>query len=360
MARTLVHFATNREELVTDGVVTGFGPALNPKSPLWLRYGTAEMAPPGRRKDTYSLAALRVAPESIPLGDPAAEPAVRGSDSVFDALRRRLIDNRADLVLLVHGYACTFENALSNAATLKDEWSSRAVPLETAVFAWPADGRTVPWLSYASDRDDARSSAKAIARALQRFLSYLADISHQVRTGKMPKEEMCRANIHLVAHSMGVYALRQALQAMISDLGGRPLPRVLKSIFLMAGDEDNDAFETDKKLARLPELAEEVNVYFARNDGALVISDVTKGNPDRLGATGPRTLTSLPQKVTLVDCTEVSSTSSLTDANHQYYRKRAEVLADIRQVLAGRAPEAVTGREWIPARNCFRIKAAKR
>lgn len=360
MARTLVHFATNREEVLVGGEVAGFGPALNPKSPLWLRYGTAEMTPPTKRKDGYGIGALRVAPENIPLGEPGGEPVVRGSDAVFDSLRRRLIDNRADLTLLVHGYACTFENALSNAAAIKDQWGSRATPLETAVFAWPADGRTVPWLSYASDRDDARSSAKAIARALQRFLTYLADISEQVRMGKLPKEELCRARIHLVAHSMGVYALRQALQAMISDLGGRPLPRVFKTVFLMAGDEDNDAFEHATKLARLPELAEQVYVYFARNDGALVISDVTKGNPDRLGATGPRTLTSLPQKVTLVDCTDVSSTGSLTDANHQYWRKRDEVMADIRQVLAGRAPEAVTGREWIAARSCFRIKAARR
>ncbi|MCW5747854.1 MAG: alpha/beta hydrolase, partial [Alphaproteobacteria bacterium] len=92
---------------------------------------------------------------------------------------------------------------------------------------------------------------------------------------------------------------------------------------------------------------------------ALAISDITKGNPDRLGATGPRTLTSLPHKVTLVDCTLVSDTDSLTDARHQYYRKRAEVLADVRQVLAGKAPEEVSHREWIPARNCFRILPTK-
>ena len=162
------------------------------------------------------------------------------------------------------------------------------------MFSWPADGAIVPFISYASDRDDARSSAKAIARALQRFLAYLAELERKVRAGEMKPEELCRANIHLIAHSMGNYALRNALQALISDYGGRTMPRVFKTIFLMAADEDNDAFEHDGKLARLPELAEQVCVYFARNDGALVISDVSKGNPDRLGATGPRTLTALP------------------------------------------------------------------
>jgi esterase/lipase superfamily enzyme len=368
---TRVHFATNREEIVAaDGTVTGFGPRLNPKSPLWLRYGVADMEPDRKGENPYRIARLDVAPENIPnTPEATGDTVLLGSDAVFAALRERLVRNDADLVMMLHGYACDFANALSNAAEIKEAYATRSFPIETAIFSWPADGRIVPFLSYASDRDDARSSAKAIARALQRLLAHLAGIQaraqEQIRRGERPDPPLCRAKIHLVAHSMGNYALRNALQALISDYGGRKLPRVLDTIFLMAADEDNDAFEHDTKLARLPELAERVYVYFARNDRALVISDVSKGNPDRLGATGPRTLTSLPQKVTLVDCTDVSETGAgvkerLADANHQYYRKRAEVIADVRQVLAGKAPEAVSGREWIPARTCFRIKAAKR
>ncbi|WP_439578610.1 alpha/beta hydrolase [Elioraea sp.] len=352
MATTLVHFATNREELFEGEEVVGFGPRLNPKSPLWLRYGAAEMAPPKKRSAPFGLAGIRVAPEQIPgVTAEAGGAPVFGSDAVFEGLRLRLIENDADLLLMLHGYACDFGCALSNAAELKTQWSTKATPLETAIFAWPADGKIVPWLSYASDRDDARSSAKAVARSLHRLMAYLR---------ALPSKDWCRADIHLVAHSMGNYMLRNALQALVSDLGGRPLPRLFKTIFLMAADEDSDAFEDPKKFARLPELAESVQVYFARNDRALMISDLSKGNPDRLGTTGPRTLTALPQKVTLVDCTEVSETSPVSDANHQYYRKRAEVLADVRQVLAGAAPEQVSGREWVPARSCFRIKPAKR
>ncbi|MFN6954693.1 MAG: alpha/beta hydrolase [Acetobacteraceae bacterium] len=352
MAETVtVHFATNREELPDPEAPTGFGPALNHRSPLWLRYGAAEMAPQ-KKGNAFGIRELRVAPENIPgVTDGGGAERKLGSTAVFDGLRERLVAGKADLVLLLHGYACDFATALSNAAELKTKWGTKARPIETAVFSWPADGKIVPWIAYASDRDDARSSAKAVARALLRFLAYLREID---------RNEWCNANIHLVAHSMGNYVLRNAVQAMISDLGGRPLPRVFKTIFLMAADEDNDALEDPKKLARLPELGESVQVYFARNDRALTISDVTKGNPDRLGSTGPRTLTSLPQKVTLVDCAEVSDTSPISDARHQYYRKRAEVLADIRAVLAGTAPEDVPGREWIAARSCFRIKPAKR
>jgi esterase/lipase superfamily enzyme len=362
MAATRVYFATNREEVMAGEVVTGFGPALNPKSPLWLRYGAVGMEK-ARKGNAYRIADLFVAPENIPNTPGAADEVVlRGSDAVYEGLRRQLVaqKGRADVVLMLHGYACEFENSMSNAAEIKEALSTAAKPLEVAMFSWPADGAIVPFISYASDRDDARSSAKAIARALQRFLAYLAELERRVRAGEMKPEELCRANIHLIAHSMGNYALRNALQALISDYGGRTMPRVFKTIFLMAADEDNDAFEHDTKLARLPELAEQVCVYFARNDGALVISDVSKGNPDRLGATGPRTLTSLPQKVTLIDCTDVSVTRPLTDANHQYYRKRAEVQADMRQVIAGLRPEAIANREWVAARNCFRIKASRK
>lgn len=349
MPVTTVHFATNREETRDGEAITGFGRALNPISPLWLRYGAADMASAGRRKPAeFALQDLRVAPESIPGVTPGSEQPLLGSALVFEGLRQRLVENKADLVLMLHGFACTFENALANAAEIKTGWGTARQPLETAIFSWPADGEVTPFIKYASDRDDARSSAKAVARALLRFVEYVR---------ALPPEEWCGRQVHLVAHSMGNYMLRNALQAMLSDFGHRALPRVFKNIFLMAADEDDDAFECDPKLKRLPELAEAVHVYFARNDRALTVSDLTKGNPDRLGSTGPRTLTALPHKVVLVDCQRVSSTT-LTDAGHQYYRKRAEVIADIRQVLAGKAPEEVSGRDWIPSRRCFQIREA--
>lgn len=340
-----VHFATNREE--TRGRIP-FGPRLNPKSPLYLRYGRAEVSPPSGRRDGYKLARVVVAPESIPgITTGEGAPVKLGSESVFDGLRQRLIAGKADLLVFIHGYSCDFETAMERAAQLKDRWSTAERPLEIAVFSWPADGTMVPWMSYASDRDDARSSAKAIARALLRFVDYVKGLD---------RAEWCNARMHLVAHSMGNYAFRNALQALRSDLGGR-LPRLFENAFLMAADEDNDAFELEDKFMHLPDLAHSVQVYFARNDGALTISDVTKTHPDRLGSTGPRTLTQLPQKVTLVDCTAVSGTG-LGEVNHQYYRQRPEVLADVQAVLAGLAPDQVPHREYLPDKRAFRIRAA--
>jgi esterase/lipase superfamily enzyme len=200
---------------------------------------------------------------------------------------------------------------------------------------------------YKSDRDDARSSAKAVARALLFFLDYLR---------KLTADQMCQARLNLMAHSMGNYVLRNAVQAIISELGGKRLPRAFTNIFLMAADEDDDALSDPAKLARLPEMAEAVHVYFAASDRALTISDITKGNPDRLGSAGPHTLTNLPQKITLIDCDQVCQTT-LAEANHQYYRKRPEVVADVGAVLDGVRPEDIAGRTWVPARGAFVIAA---
>jgi esterase/lipase superfamily enzyme len=356
MADITVHFATNREEL--KGKVP-FGPGLNQKSPLFLRYGTAVVAPPGGRRDDYAVRSVKVAPEAIPgVNAPPDAPVKLGSSAVYAALQERLIANQADLLLFLHGYACDFQMALMRAAELKHRWSTAERPLEVAVFSWPADGTMVPLISYARDRDDARSSAKAIARALLRMVDFFrtqAEARREaIRRGEAPPPA-CHARLHLVAHSMGNYALRNAFQAMRSDLGGK-VPRLFDTLFLMAADEDNDAFEDADKFMHLPDLAHSVQVYFALNDRALVISDVTKTNPDRLGTAGPRTLTSLPQKVTLVDCTRVSATPSLSEANHQYYRQRPEVLADVQAVLAGLPPDSIPNREFLADKRAFRIR----
>src|SRR3546814_1383669 len=103
-----VYFATNREEIVAGDTVVGFGQGLNPKSPLWLRYGSADLRRPGRRRTgPFETAELRVAPEVIP-GVTATDeaPPLLGSASVYDGLRTRLIETDADLVLLLHGFVC--------------------------------------------------------------------------------------------------------------------------------------------------------------------------------------------------------------------------------------------------------------
>ena len=75
----------------------------------------------------------------------------------------------------------------------------------------------------------------------------------------------------------------------------------LDRVFLIAADEDDDAFELDYKLKPLSRLAKRVNVYFNNNDRAMAVSDKSQGNPDRLGDDGSRMPRGIPGKVSLMD-----------------------------------------------------------
>jgi esterase/lipase superfamily enzyme len=354
---TTVYFATNRD--LDPTAPHGFGNHYNPDGPYCVRYGWATVGVPSDAYGgTYRVRQVEVAPEANagPDADPA-QPRIRGSDTVFDGLRDAMRRNGSDLLILIHGFGCTFEDAMKNAAQLRTLYSTKQRPLEVAAFSWPTDGRTFsPTLSsglrtaYFSDRMDAEASREAIARALRRLVEYF----HQ-----LPPEEVCGRRMNLVAHSMGNYVLRHAVQSFARDYKPGGMPRLFENIFHMAADEDDDAFELPHKYQRLPELASAVHVYFAANDLALHISDGTKGNPDRLGSTGPRTLTDLPRKVILVDCAAVSETGG-SDGRHQYYRKRPEVVADVQAVLAGKAPDAITQRVYAPAERAFRIQPARK
>ena len=128
-------------------------------------------------------------------------------------------------------------------------------------------------------------------------------------------------------------------------------PRIFDQIFMMAADEDDDAFEHDHKLKPLPRLAKRVNVYFNNEDRAMAVSDKTKGNPDRLGDDGPRVPRGIPGKVSLIDCTPV--VSGLVE--HSYYVDSPWVIDDMQKVLVGTPSDTIAGRAYIQETNRFRL-----
>lgn len=341
-----VFYATNRNAL-KEGAKPEFGEDFNAKGPHYIRFGSAIVRASGKReRRRYELKSIHLTKEHIPTAAEDERKRKLGSSEVFEALRKRMSGDKLDSLCLIHGYASDFENVLLRGAELHDKWGEDR-DLCVFVFSWPANGSMTPFLDYHSDRRDAQASGVAIARtflALRRFL---------IEVGR---ERHCEQAIHLCAHSMGNWALRHAVQALREELGDN-LPRLLDHVFLMAADEDNDAFESDHKLRLLPELARAVHVYFSEDDKALVISDRTKKNPDRLGATGPRVRSGLPRKLDLVDCrlVDVVPPAELSVdevsryfSQHQYYRLRSEVIADVRQVLAGVQPSEIKGRSFVP------------
>ncbi|GMG85539.1 hypothetical protein LNKW23_47620 [Paralimibaculum aggregatum] len=353
MAATTIYFGTNRRVLAESPA--RFGNDFNAEKPYCYRVGEVRVTRrghPWRDGDAaYETGPARLYPETAPT--PAAPRGIPGSTRLFDAMRREMRGNPRDALVYLHGFANSFESAMARAAELSDAYLSPITEPETGslarrgraplvfAFAWPSDARTVlddglGW-AYAGDREEARASGQAMARCALRLFDWL---------DRLARAERCLQRVHLVAHSMGNWALRNALQALVemAAAADRPLRRVFDTAFLMASDIEDRALERATWLAPLFDLARGVAVYHAGNDRPLTLSDIKPNQGDRLGHLGPRSMQALPDRVQAIDCAAVSRTPGDGILRHQYYRLAPEVLRDVRAVLAGRLPGEIPGR----------------
>lgn len=365
MAVNTIYFGTNRDVTGPDDAPR-FGDGHNREKPYFYRVGEVGVTKRGEPWADGDRAyeaggALLYAEHPAEAG---AE-ALLGSTRLFEGLRETMRDNPRDAIVFIHGFANSFESAMERAAELRDAYLSPMTDPETGVvaargrepmvfaFSWPSDARLLlgegrAW-AYSGDREDARASGQAMARAALRLFDYLAGLA---------EEERCLQRVHLVAHSMGNWALRHAVQALVDIAGadGRRLRRVFDHVFLMAADIEDDALERGNWLAPLFDLGRRVHVYHAENDRALTLSDVKPNQGARLGHLGPARIAALPDRVTAVDCAEVSDTPADPGVRHQYYRLAPEVVRDVRAVLAEKAPREMPWRVALDGGRRVRIR----
>jgi len=326
---TTVYFATNRNPNRKNDP-DDFGGEFSSQAIDDLRFGRADLVEKGK---SFEVKSVKVAGERLKADHSKSK---LGSRDLFDDLMQEMRKGVNSLVF-IHGYNVSFREALVTGANLHKAYGPH-YPLNVIVFSWPSDGSMMPFLAYKRDRTDAAASAPAFARALLKLRDFLVE----VRRG-----QECGARIHLMAHSMGNYVLRNGIQEVRRHAGS--LPRLFEQIFLMAADEDDDAFELDHKLKPLPNLGQGVNVYFNRGDTALVLSDETKSNPTRLGSRGPREPLNVPAGVSIVDVSEV--VHGLIE--HSYFCEDAKAIADVTEVLSGKPPDKIAKRRYVPAQNRY-------
>jgi len=339
-----IYFGTNRNPDNQENP-TSFGKHFSPQGLTDLRYGWADVADDNFDHYTLTVAreVLKVDEEKALVGDLSGQ--ILGSDTVFKEVREEMKRLQQDCILYIHGYNCLFENAIKSTAQLKSLYPDKILFL----FSWPSDGEMFIYKPYISDRDDARASGAALGRGLQRLAEFIR---------KTPRDDYCNQNIHLFAHSMGSYALRHALQSIKSSAGNY-IRRLLDQIILFAADEDDDSFELDYKFQPLPEMARRVSVYHNAGDKALLVSDVTKSNPDRLGASGPRNTRLLPDKVSVINCAPVLNWTK-DPTGHNYYLINATVKKDVIAVLAGMDPNDIATREYQPEFRRYKLKQVRK
>jgi esterase/lipase superfamily enzyme len=335
MTAIRVYFATNRN-YQPDNKLMIFGKHFNPDGVAALRFGYAEY---DKGEKGPSLTGVTVYDD---ITGPKDETG--GSRNLLGDLHKAMAGKRSDTLVFIHGFNVSFLGALEAAAQLADQVKIAGSEMNVVVFSWPSDGEKVPWMSYYSDREDARASGPALARAYLKMQEFVAGLK---------EEEHCQRCLHLLAHSMGAYVLRNGVQAILAKDPNK-VTRLFDQIILAAPDEDDDTFETDQKLRLLPRLGRRVTVYFNRNDRALIVSDKTKSNPDRLGSDGPRLTDLIPKKVALVDCRNVAMSADKL-VGHSYYINSPAMTADISAVLRDEDSEVIVNREYVATKRVWRI-----
>jgi esterase/lipase superfamily enzyme len=338
MAKPRIFFATNRNYL-PDNKLAVFGGQFNPDGVAALRFGWTDYDP----EQGKVVQPIFVYPDPKPKQADKPPPGT-GSRGFLDDLRVAMRDGCTDTLIFIHGFNVSFLDALNSGGALASEITIGGKPVNVIVFSWPSDGTMVPWMSYYSDREDARTCGAAVARTYLKLYDFIVGLK---------AKEYCDRSLHLLAHSMGNYVLRNGLQALrVKD--PTKIVRMFHEIILAAPDEDDDAFDTDEKLRLLPALGRRVTIYYNQKDRALLISDKTKGNPDRLGSDGPRMLDLLPKKVIVVDCSRVAQEGEPM-IEHSYIFKCPPVAADLKSTLEGALPEAFKNRDVIRAERAYRI-----
>jgi esterase/lipase superfamily enzyme len=349
----------------SGATIVDFGSELGPIDGTAVRFGSAQAKVTGTRASLVP-GSLYVAPEQL-IGPNRR----RGSRDIFEQLRSDMQSGGRPTLVHVHGFSNTFKDAIERAATILDFYGLDA---NIFSFTWPSIGSPLPtplpYRDYFHDRETARASGVAMARTVRILYDYI---------DRLQREAVCRQPLHLICHSMGVFALRHAVQALIivpqgearefaaafdaPPGGGAPDPdfpaliavptegpdpnrlrRTFDQIILAAGDEDEDAFEDGRELRHLPRLAHRVTVYHTPRDWILsTLSSITKFNGPRLGVNGPENMGPVSDKVTAVDVSDVIDPGQDIQS-HQYYRLFPAVRDDIAAVLRGELQQDIKHR----------------
>ncbi|MEM8563823.1 MAG: alpha/beta hydrolase [Pseudomonadota bacterium] len=195
--------------------------------------------------------------------------------NLFDQARRQ----KKHILLFVHGYNNDVGDVLKTARELQKKYKVLVVP-----FTWPANGGgpLSGTAAYLSDKEDARVSATALSRTVDKIGHYhalltaglRADLSKKVKAkhpensdaarallNRMLSKE-CSVNISLLCHSMGNYVFKHASIPSHSAL--RTL--IFDNIAMVAADVNNPGHS--QWLHNIP-TRNRLYVVINENDGAL-------------------------------------------------------------------------------------------
>jgi esterase/lipase superfamily enzyme len=314
-----VHFATNR--VLTgpaDQLASYSSSVVAPSDPTVVIYGTAFVEDAGLDADT--LGAIK-----------SINDIQQGQFS--DQAKGDLSDPGRNLLVFIHGFDNSFENAITRAA-FNQQWleQSGVAAASTAVvaFSWPSAGKLIgipfPDLAYRIDQTHAGQSGLHL-------MTFFANLQPLIDAAR------ARGNrVFLLAHSMGNWALQAAVESWF--LHGNGDAFLFDEAFLAAADEVYNSFEfgPQGRLSALNRLARRISIYSSERDDVLKLSMAVNLGVKRLGQDGPHdrsNVTRFPPAIyRMVDCSNATDYAIDLASSHQYYRRSPTVRADIAKTMA--------------------------
>ncbi len=201
-----------------------------------------------------------------------AEMSTFVSTDLRAAIRRTpptLAGGRRRVLLFIHGYNNTFDDAVRKTAQLAGDLemvacdgAARGVQI---AYSWPAQGTL---LSYLADEENTEWTQQRLTP----FLRALAEVCRQER-----------ADLHLIAHSMGSRAIVRSIADLsnASGLETRGGEKPFRHLVLLAPDIGKGIF--DQYVERILPQIGHVTIYVSAKDRALSISSLLHGGNYRLG-----------------------------------------------------------------------------
>jgi esterase/lipase superfamily enzyme len=315
-----VHFATNR---VLDGPPDEVGSysesVVAPSNPNEVTYGTAFVNDANLTADTIGAI---TSIQTIGKG--------QFSQSAIDDLS----DPGRNLLVFIHGFDNSFENAITRAA-FNQQWfaASGLQGAETSVvaFSWPSRGKLIslPFPSAAYRRDQTTAGQSGL-----HLMTFFANLEPIITSARAKGNR-----VFLLAHSMGNWALQAAVESWFTHGNGDAL--LFDEVILAAADEIYNSFEFGPtgRLSALDRLSRRVSVYASNEDAVLDISMAINLGAKRLGQDGPHDRSNTdrfpPAKYRTVQCGGFRDYRINLGSSHQYYRRSPGVRMDIANAMAG-------------------------
>jgi len=246
---------------------------------------------------------------------------------------------KGHIVFFVHGFNTEQYDMLERHRKIRAGLTAHGFKGTVVSFDWPSDGSV---LGYTADRRDARLAADKL------FVDGIARVS-RAQTAD------CKVNIHVLAHSMGCFLLREAFDYADDSHETAQKSWTVSQIAMVAADVSQKSLRPGSpKTSSLLRHCTRLTSYYNPYDDVLSISEVKRiGVSRRLGRVGAPSPS--PEKLVNLFCGKYFNDNKdefgeATGISHRWYFESPRFYEDLfhtfmgkldRDVIATRAPTSL-------------------